>query len=219
MSENPDTIPPVEGVDPAEVHVIDLNDAMTPPDKPVETLLADAIGHWDAKSVQPGDEVLRNEGIGYSLMEHLPDVPNVMENQCHAYSKNGQRCESMAGHPGFHEVSFEWAPEDCWTPGTPSTQVLINADRAAEGIPPLGVSQEEYQQLDTPMPSPAPAEPEVHHLSKEGGIPVVYSTDVPDRLEVPDPNDPCVACEGCRRAHHPGGGKCVRCGTCVRYVG
>lgn len=226
--QNPDTVPPVEGVDPAEVHVIDLNDTMTPPPEPVaaEAPLPDvlsvrekfeAIGwvHEDSIAEIAHIDPDANVHISYSLLDHLPNVPNVMENQCHAYNKNGQRCEHMAGHPGWHEVSFEWDDDSCWVPGTPSPLMQMSQQVAAMSDPTSALDVRSPSDPDTPMSA---TEPVVDHVTKEG-IPVVYSTDVPDRLEVPDPNDPCVACEGCRRAHHPGGGKCARCGTCVRYVG
>lgn len=36
--------------------------------------------------------------------------------QCWAHSKQGQRCEHPAGHPGNHVVSAEWSDDECAIP-------------------------------------------------------------------------------------------------------
>ena len=36
--------------------------------------------------------------------------------RCFAYSKDGQRCEQLAGHDGNHAVVKEWTDDEVWDP-------------------------------------------------------------------------------------------------------
>ena len=56
--------------------------------------------------------------------------------RCHAFSKQGERCELIAGHDDNHAISKSWSNSECWTPVDISTpEPVYPAPPRAEGKP------------------------------------------------------------------------------------
>lgn len=64
-------------------------------------------------------------GWGYTEMDDVLDEHLTRVRQCWAFNKDGIRCEHPAGHPGDHVVMASWSDEECYAPGKPQPQPMM----------------------------------------------------------------------------------------------